>query len=311
MKKRRAETEVFGMSFLDVISCGFGAMVMMLLLAKSSVSDEPTVDIQNLLVQKIELSKEALASKSLAGELSDAKSALAQRAEVLQTQLSKLETSNAKLNASTQKQRSTLEQAQQQLRSVTSAQSDGGVGTMKSDYVAGIPVGAEYILFIIDKSGSMDAQKAKVTSVLRALLDVHPSVKGFQIMSDDGRFLSSDSAGAWIRDSKVKRDNAFFKYQRWVTSSDSNPADGIEKALKTYAKGNISLSIYVLGDDFNGASYDQVLDVVKRYNINKVTGQPIASIHGIEFRPSAGDDRFATLMKEVAYQSNGVFVTVQ
>ena len=311
MKSRRKEAEVFGMSFLDVISCGFGAMVMMLLLAKSGVSNDPTIDIQNLLVQKIELKKEALALKSSAGEMTDAKRALDARAAALQAQLAKLETQNAKLNSSTQKQRSTLEKAQEQIKAVTSAHSDGGVGTMKSDYVAGIPVGAEYVLFIIDKSGSMDAQRAKAASVLRALLDVHPSVKGFQIMSDDGRFLSSSTAGTWIKDSKVKRDQAFSRYQRWITSSDSNPADGIEKALKTYAKGNISLSIYVLGDDFNGASYDQVLNVVKHYNVNKITGEPIASIHGIEFRPSGGDDRFATLMKEVAYRNNGVFVTVQ
>lgn len=311
MASRRKETEVFGMSFLDVISCGFGAMVMMLLLAKTGVSNVPTVDIQQLLVEKIELKKEALALKSSAGERNDAAQALQYRAATLQAELAKLQSENAQLNSSTQAQRSTLTEAQEQIRSVASAQSDGGVGTMQSDYVAGIPVGAEYIVFVIDKSGSMDAQKVKVAAVLRTLLSAHPRVKGFQIMSDDGRFLSNDTAGAWIRDSKIKRDNAFARYQRWVTSSDSNPADGLEKALTTYAKGNISLSIYVLGDDFNGPSYDQVLDVVNRHNINKVTGEPIASIHGIEFRPSGGDDRFATLMKEVTYQNNGVFVTVQ
>ena len=311
MKFQRKETEVFGMSFLDVISCGFGAMVMMLLLAKHGVSNVPTTDIQELLVDKIELKKQLLALKSSAGQLDDAKKALDQRANALNKQMSKLESENANLNASIRSQKSTLEIAKQQISSVASANSDGGVGTLSSDYVAGIPVGSEYIIFVIDKSGSMDQQKALVTSVLRTLLDVHPSVKGFQIISDNGEYLNRSSAGTWINDSKTARNNAFNRYQRWVAGSNSNPAQGIEEALKTYAIGNRSLSIYVLGDDFNGRSYDEVINVVNKYNVNKFNGLRKASIHGIEFNPYNGDDRFATLMKAVSYENNGVLVTIK
>ena len=40
MKKiNRRDSEVFSLSFLDIISCGFGAIVILLLVAKTGVSD--------------------------------------------------------------------------------------------------------------------------------------------------------------------------------------------------------------------------------------------------------------------------------
>ena len=40
MKKiNRRNSEVFSLSFLDIISCGFGAIVILLLVAKTGVSD--------------------------------------------------------------------------------------------------------------------------------------------------------------------------------------------------------------------------------------------------------------------------------
>ena len=33
MKKRRGDSDVFGLSFLDIISCGFGAVVLLVLIS--------------------------------------------------------------------------------------------------------------------------------------------------------------------------------------------------------------------------------------------------------------------------------------
>ena len=49
MKSRRSSGEVFGLAFLDVISCAFGAIVLLLLISKPAlieVGDEaqPSVD---------------------------------------------------------------------------------------------------------------------------------------------------------------------------------------------------------------------------------------------------------------------------
>ena len=40
MRKGRREIEVFSLSFLDVVSCGFGAIILLLVISRFS---EPTV----------------------------------------------------------------------------------------------------------------------------------------------------------------------------------------------------------------------------------------------------------------------------
>lgn len=62
----------------------------------------------------------------------------------------------------------------------------------------------------------------------------------------------------------------------------------------------------MFGDDYTGASYDEVLDVIDRWNVDEY-GNRLASIHGIGFPWGIGD-RYATLMKEVAYRNKGVFL---
>ena len=40
MKKRRGDGDVFGLSFLDIISCGFGAVVLLVLISDFAVNEE-------------------------------------------------------------------------------------------------------------------------------------------------------------------------------------------------------------------------------------------------------------------------------
>ena len=56
MKKVRERVEAFGLSFLDIISCGFGAVVMLILIFKFSpvnVDEAPRISAQKLLEQLI------------------------------------------------------------------------------------------------------------------------------------------------------------------------------------------------------------------------------------------------------------------
>ena len=50
MKRRRRSADIFSLSFLDVVTCGFGAIVLLLLVTKSgfTVSDDNT-DVSALL----------------------------------------------------------------------------------------------------------------------------------------------------------------------------------------------------------------------------------------------------------------------
>jgi hypothetical protein len=65
--------------------------------------------------------------------------------------------------------------------------------------VGGIPVDSEYIIFIIDTSGSMQRFAwPLVRQKMAQVLDAYPKVKGLQIMNDEGVYMFSRYSGKWI-----------------------------------------------------------------------------------------------------------------
>ena len=57
MKVKRKEFDIFNISFLDIISCGFGAVVLLVLISNTAEeSSRSTIDeVENLLSQVIRL----------------------------------------------------------------------------------------------------------------------------------------------------------------------------------------------------------------------------------------------------------------
>jgi len=307
---KRKEIELFGMAFLDIVACGFGAMIMLLLLAKNGEVSTQEPPLAKNIVEKVTLEKKLQSLRSQIVGMEEAHKKLDKRSARLTAQSTDLEANNTKSKATLAQKQSQLEIVQQQIIATSSTNSDGGQGTVNSEFSAGIPVGAKNIVFIVDTSGSMKQQWASLVATISSILEIHPKVDGFQVLSDNGQYLLRRHSSGYIPDTKSTRASALKALNDWYADSNSSPAEGLEKALKTYAKANTSLSIYVLGDDYTGASYDDVLSVIDRYNKSSITGKRIARIHGIEFKPGRGGDRFATLMREVAYRNNGVFLTL-
>ena len=57
MKRRKREIQVFNLSFLDVISCGFGAIILLLVISKFSeplVVEKMSIDLSGLVVEREE-----------------------------------------------------------------------------------------------------------------------------------------------------------------------------------------------------------------------------------------------------------------
>jgi len=151
----------------------------------------------------------------------------------------------------------------------------------------------------------------RVIAEIKHVLDIHPQVKGFQIMDSDGKYLISGYAGKWIPDTSGRRKSVLSALRAWRNSSQSSPVGGLRKALSTYGKRTEKLAIYIFGDDYSGGSYDEVLDTVSKLNIDPSTGQPRARIHGIGFQQQNGvAGKFATLMREVARQNRGAFIGI-
>ena len=72
--------------------------------------------------------------------------------------------------------------------------------------VGGIPVDSEYVIFIIDTSGSMHNYAwPLVNQKMRETLNIYPKVKGLQVMNDMGQHMFRNYAGRWIPDMRLRR----------------------------------------------------------------------------------------------------------
>ena len=105
----------------------------------------------------------------------------------------------------------------------------------------------------------------------------------------------------------------------WNAYSNSSPVEGIEAAIKQHAKGNLKISIYVLGDEFTGSSVEGVLRTVDYMNSRDASGAKRVRIHGIGFPtlfsqagqsefPETTTVRFAMLMRALCERNAGAFV---
>lgn len=318
MRKTRSPIEVFSLSFLDVISCAFGAVVMLILLAKNGENGDfsQQADVADITATILALS----AAESSAGGL---EARLAAQLEALQqasqkgasnsTQAQALETMVARAKrdlVELTNQASGLEDVLAQRKRAAISVGDA---KERDEEVGGIPVDSDYVVFIIDTSGSMKSMWNKVVTSIEEVLNNHPEVKGFQVMSDNGDYLFPATAGKWRSDNASQRGIALRAMRRWGGNSNSSPVEGIETALRTYGRRTNSLALYVFGDDYSGGSYDVTLANINKLNRNQ-QGKVIARIHAIGFRQprktlSNDSVKFATLMTQVARENRGTFIS--
>ena len=183
-----------------------------------------------------------------------------------------------------------------------------------SGLVGGIAVDSEYIIFVIDTSGSM--QSAAWNQVVRKVdetLSIYPRVKGIQVMNDMGDYMFPQYRGTWLEDGAGVRNRIIQTLSGWAPFSNSSPVEGIREAIDTYYDPTKNISIYVFGDDYTGDSVEEVVDAVDQINIADEMGRRRVRIHAVGFpvyldQPNARIYRFAALMRELAYRNDGTFV---
>jgi len=326
--RRRRNIEAFSLSFLDCICCGFGAIILLLVLSKIY---EPVVieEAEENLEQLIALLQEELfnlrgESTILDRELKkvsqDAASTKIHLAE-LQGDLNRI---RGQFDASKQEEEATIDEGK--LRAARQSLTEEMKALLPfyrrsaEDAVAGIPVDSEYIIFVIDTSNSMiNFNWGLVQRKLREALDAYPEVKGIQIMNDDGLYMFAEYAGRWIPDTPGRRQAIVNRMRTWYAQSDSNPVDGIQAAIETYWAPDKKISIYVFGDDFAGnTNIDAVVQTIDRRNRVGADGSRRVRIHGVGFPrgfrgggqipKSAGD--FAAVMRVLCDRNGGTFVAL-
>lgn len=101
----------------------------------------------------------------------------------------------------------------------------------KAAAVGGIPVDSEYIIFVVDTSGSMQEYNWRAAGqLLDEILVMYPKVKGLQIMDDEGAYMFDGYRGQWIADTPARRKAIRDRFKSWTSFSNSSPVEGIQRA---------------------------------------------------------------------------------
>ncbi len=313
--KEKKTTEVFSMSFLDIMACGFGALVLILLISEFNeieiIENKYTFDLfltkQDEVVTKTnqlndvdrELTSKIKNLISIQYELDKVNSNLNNRANVVQslTELSQLKQSQIIVKNEDQKE--PIEQV----------------------VASGIRIDSRYLIFIIDNSGSMveGAPWSRVVKEIETIIMTFPSLEGFMIMNDTGKTIVG--GGNWVKPTKANRIDAVNKLKRVNAMTNSNPIPAIEKSINIYGRKYDDVGIFIIGDDIRESkNVDSRLLEINRIN-TKSDGSKYVRINALGFLTSRrlnvqgyafedDNNKYLTLMRELTEQNGGTLVVI-
>ncbi|MBW2713377.1 MAG: hypothetical protein JRC77_06465 [Deltaproteobacteria bacterium] len=237
-------------------------------------------------------------NESLDNEVGDLSRALGQMSKKMQEELQlaeSLEQGNAAL------QTEILGSAQALNQRSSAAASTKEVG--------GIPVDSDYVIFVIDTSGSMQSVWGEMRQVVEDIIEIHPTVKGIQILDDMGTPMMSGFEGRWIPDTPKFRSILLRHLTFWRSYSNSNPTEGVQKAISVYCKPGKKVGIYVFADDFNGSADLVLHDLEIRTERQKLPAGSFR-IHGVLFNTQTGWQT-ANFLRHLTDKYDGSLITVE
>jgi hypothetical protein len=328
-KRRKREIETLSLSFLDAVSCGFGAIILLLVITKlfEPIRLEESQEELEGLIARYEQELEDVLGESERIErerrsTNDVLTADEVMIAQMQRQLTRIRAAlldrqdDAEISDELAGQ---LAQAKQELTEE--------MRRLLVDYrpspdeykIGGIPVDSEYIVFLIDTSGSM-RQYAwdMVQKQIRETLEVYPTVKGIQVMNDMGEYMFRSYRGEWIPDTPSRRQAIIDGLRNWNAFSNSSPREGILAAIDAFYAEDKKISLYVYSDDFAVGSINAVVREIDRKNHVGLDGGRRVRIHAVAF-PVYYDvtggqllsaAKFATLMRVVCQRNGGTFVAL-
>lgn len=324
-RKKSREIVSSNLSFLDVVSCGFGAIILLLVIIKIS---EPYV-IEKL---AINLSKLVASLKQQQQDISQDTLVVSQALSDKQKEMLAKQQALAKLQGDASSVRGQFKAVksdfdaqdiiQGRLQSTRQNLTEEMKGLLGANYrrtdatIGGVPVDSEYIIFIIDTSGSMhETAWPLVLKKIKQVLAVYPRVKGIQVMNDMGGYMFSQYSQRWIPDTPSRRKAILTRLSTWRPFSNSSPVEGIESAIRSFYATDKQISLYVFGDDFARGSIQRVVDTVDSLNRTNQSGKRRVRIHALGFPVlfkrggiPINAIRFAALMRKLAEDNNGSFV---
>lgn len=330
---RRRATTVFSLAFLDCICCGFGAIILIFVLSVSAREQDNSAVLEDL--------RSVLAGQMAAlAKIRSTKTEIDQKNARVTDMIVDVRLKNDSIHALIDDLEKKLQYEKKGgealLVDIDDLKKEIAARQKKPEMVlkdvkpapVGLPIGSNYIVFVIDTSGSMrDPNTGQLWSIVvrkfEEVLEAYPTLDGIQVLDADGRFLFGERGGSaqWLKDGPEVREGFKRALRRYDIYSESNPVPGIFRALRSLYDANnekMKMCVFLLGDEFSGTADAVIkrLDELNPANENgdrKVVINAVAFPTTIRFDFSMGNTglKMANLLREVCYQHGGAFIALQ
>ena len=323
---KRHPIEVFSLSFLDCLCCGFGAILLLFILSIGSGPHgvESEVDVPTL--------------RAMQAQLTILEDDVADQTALLESAINSEQTSieRERILSLIQELESKLVYLQQEFDSLeatlsTTEQAAASANRLLQSFKhedlppIGLPAEATHVAFVVDTSGSMRNQMTgqlhySVVEQIRELLESLPEVRSIQFLDTSGNYMLSSRRGFWLPDTISLRQQALQQILAYPIASVSDPERGLRRAirdLKPSLKAEDHMSIYVVGDDFRGSTQSLLIQLDRMNPRNTSNGKRPVSISAIGFPTlinpfqigaTQGNTRYANIMREIAEAHDGVLI---
>lgn len=310
--KAKKTREIFSMSFLDIMACGFGALVLILLISEFQESE---IEIVENSADKFLLVSEEKNLKIT--ELNNISEQVKTKLEDLIEKRKELELITNKL---TQRQlvASNLSNLANSKESSINNKSKPLIITNQID-ASGIKIDSKYLVFIIDNSGSMQTSGpwSNVIKEIDNIINTFPDLQGYLIMNDSGNIIHGGSP--WLIPSKTNRRASInlLKVNPNKYMSLSNPILGLKQVINSYGNRFSDVGVFIVGDDvLDNNRMENISNSILQIN-KKPSGEIKVRINAIAFL-TAKDEKayeqqnmnYLMLMRELTEQSGGALVVV-
>jgi hypothetical protein len=333
MRRRKTSSDSgYGLSFLDCICCGFGAIILLFVLtmgSKSQIIEDLRIQLQRLIEQRLAKLAEMRTEEEKLMERIERTSEALRVAELKSTELrSLIDTLLAQIQERQAGREALLVELEQQRKDVAALQKKSPLDVPLPEINApvGLPIESNYIAFVFDTSGSMrDPNTGRLydptLTKIQEVLESYPSIKGMQFLDADGRFLLRSGGGQWLPDDPMLRKNVIEALARYPIFSNSNPVPGIIRAIRSLhqpANEEMRMSVFIFGDEFTGTA-EPVLAQLETINPRDENGKRRVTINAVGFptvlRYGLASDhtgmKYANLMRELTYRHDGAFIAVR
>ena len=238
MKQKKVQ-EVFSMSFLDIMACGFGALVLILLISEfqeTTIEEDVKNDANELIkvsdIKEIKIKERDMLTKTIDSEVNKL------------VDLNKsLDNLNKNLKKRTAIASNLSEFASDTNFSINKKRNLNSRSSLQQTEASGIKIDSKYLIFIIDNSGSMQTSGPwnKVIQEVDNLIQTFPDLEGYMVMN---------GGSPWLKPTKSNRNASIdlLKLKRNILSL-SNPIIALKKSINLYGKRYSDVGVFIVGDD--------------------------------------------------------------